>query len=337
MKIIWLVEKLLCSSTGELHKNKNENNIEKLEFSGNTRIVSFINESIIKKCYIEFTQDLLFDFNHIEQVELAFLIYDNRKFPYQNYLTSDEKFNGLFDSGHIAETDGVLYFGRDLLNEANCREIFLKKEKIKLEQVKELSSKEEKGPYRCPLFNVMIKSLTKQVTYDFKIIPCFSEKFALKRFTFSISGPIKGIDPKSLEDKRVSCIAILRQTDKIDGKKRIVFTKEPLIFKSKLCFNEASKVIYQSMNLPALQYGRKIELNNAEGDKKLLRRVTAGNSLIEYSRSNKSFPVTIKVGNNFLSLFGSQLSDTFGNEDVTINFELYFFGDSNKKPRMINF
>ncbi len=41
--------------------------------------------------------------------------------------------------------------------------------------------------------------------------------------------------------------------------------------------------------------------------------------------------------NNFLRSFGEQLSDTFKNEDVTLNFDLYFLNDSDKENPYDNF
>ncbi len=119
-----------------------------------------------------------------------------------------------------------------------------------------------------------------KVEYEYGSTFTQCKKRAIGDFSFKIQGPIKGVNFSSIKNRKISCIAAFRQTEKVGGKKEVFFTKVPLKLEGDLSMFILYKLRYKSPNLNALKHGRKIELTGNKGNKKLIRRVTAGNSTI---------------------------------------------------------
>ncbi len=197
--------------------------------------------------YFEFENQLQFDFNRYQKVELFFMVFDNTKLTIQNYSDNYFELNELFNA-RKPPVDGILYLGRDSHDRSEIQDA-LHSDTIGI-TIKECNTYcprihghctlpwyKEKMYLNNSLDDEVTKLVTSQICYDYNanfLIDLRSgnyEKLRVDLLYIKLNGPIKGVNIESVKQKKISLVAGFRLTKKDTDVQEIHFTKNPLIFK----------------------------------------------------------------------------------------------------------
>ncbi len=208
--------------------------------------------------YFEFENQLKFDFNKYQKIELFFMVFDNTKLAIQNYADNYSELNKIFNDGKPT-VDGILYLGRDSHNKREIQNalhsdslgMITKKCANNCPRIYEHCTFPwyiEENYFIITMYDEITKSFTSQICYDYDSIILEEkyfdtyEKLRIDMHHFKLNGPIKGLNIQSVQQKKISLVAGFRLTKQDSDVKEIYFTKTPLIFRS------TSSVDYSPIN-----------------------------------------------------------------------------------------